>query len=277
MTTKGHMADPGGDINIEALAGELGIRPLNARSVILSVLLGTHPPLLPVSALLTVAGLFDIAPGAVRTALSRMVTAGELTADDGRYQLTGRMLRRQQDQDRGRTAPPPEWDGQWWTAVVLADRRTTAERRRFRSAMEGLRMGELRPDVWLRPANIDGPTGEVELLVTRGELSTGDPAQLAGTLWDLAAIEGRASLLEAALQDADRRLTRARNASLAPTFVISAACVQFLRAEPQLPTELASMPASRRLRTDYDAFADRFATALQDLLKRSHSDASADA
>ena len=57
---------------------------LNARSLALSVLLGSHPPELPARAFVSLATLFGIAAGTMRTAISRMLAAGELAAVDGR-------------------------------------------------------------------------------------------------------------------------------------------------------------------------------------------------
>jgi DNA-binding transcriptional regulator PaaX len=45
---------------------------LPARSVLLSILLGSHPPRLPVRSLVHTAGLFGIAEGTARVALSRL-------------------------------------------------------------------------------------------------------------------------------------------------------------------------------------------------------------
>jgi hypothetical protein len=84
-----------GDRRVE---NELGLGPLDARSLALSVLLGSHPPVLPARALVALAELFGIAGGTMRTALSRMVAAGELEAADGRYRLAGRLLERQRAQ-----------------------------------------------------------------------------------------------------------------------------------------------------------------------------------
>ena len=91
-----------GDRRVE---NELGLGPLDARSLALSVLLGSHPPVLPARALVALAELFGVAGGTMRTALSRMVAAGELEAADGRYRLAGRLLERQRAQDIGRSQP----------------------------------------------------------------------------------------------------------------------------------------------------------------------------
>ena len=64
-------------------ARRLGVRPLSARSLVLSTLLGSHPPRLPGPALVAVGALFDLGPGTMRTAVSRMVADGELVAVGG--------------------------------------------------------------------------------------------------------------------------------------------------------------------------------------------------
>ena len=124
----------------------------------LSVLLGLEPPVLPVRSLVAVGELFGIAPGTMRTALSRMVAAGELSVGDEGYRLRGRLLERKAAQDIGRRPAAGRWDGAWWVAVVSAPRRSIADRRAFRTDMANARMGELRVDTWMRPANLDGPT-----------------------------------------------------------------------------------------------------------------------
>ena len=97
---------------------DLGLAPLDARSVALSVLLGSHPPVLPARALVALAELFGIAGGTMRTALSRMVAAGDLESTDGRYRLASRLLDRQQAQDIGRRHPVQRWDGGWHLSLI---------------------------------------------------------------------------------------------------------------------------------------------------------------
>ena len=61
----------------------IGDRPLSARSVLASALLGSDQGCLTVAELVAVASLFGIGAGAARTCLWRMVSNGELTGDDG--------------------------------------------------------------------------------------------------------------------------------------------------------------------------------------------------
>src|SRR6185312_507052 len=72
----------------------IGDRPLSARSVLASALLGADQPSLSVGELVAMTSLFGITEGAARTCLWRMVSNGELTSDDGSYALAGRLLER---------------------------------------------------------------------------------------------------------------------------------------------------------------------------------------
>jgi phenylacetic acid degradation operon negative regulatory protein len=54
---------------------------------------------MPGSRLVRWCGIFGIAEGTARVALSRMVERGELVADDGVYELAGRVRGRQPAQD----------------------------------------------------------------------------------------------------------------------------------------------------------------------------------
>lgn len=132
---------------------------LTARSVLLSVLLGTSPPRLPVRRLVRTTELFGIAEGTTRTALSRMTAAGEVTAEEGWYALADvRLLARQARQSASRRATTTPWaDGAWAEAAVVANgRRPAAERAALRAALATARLAELREGVWLRPDNLGG-------------------------------------------------------------------------------------------------------------------------
>ena len=242
--------------------------PLTTRSIVLSLLLGSHPPVMPVSALIGFCGLFDVAPGTVRTTLSRMVDRGELTADDGRYALSGRLLLRQREQDSGRRRAPAEWDGAWHVVVVTAERRTTSERRDFRARAIGSRLGELRPDVWMRPANIDIPHDLPDCFVTRGRLEGADDEAITGQLWELRRIDGECDRRRADLDRAADQLDRGGPDGLAPAFGALALALRHLRVEPQLPETLHPATAGDALRARYDDVERRFRRELQSFLHR---------
>ncbi len=235
------------------------LRPLSPRSIVLSVLLGSHPPSMPVGRLLAFTSLFGISDGAARTALSRMVALGELTNSDGTYRLGLRLLERQAQQDAGRSDPPATWDDTWWVAVVLDERRPVAQRRDFRARVMGSRFGELRPDVWLRPGNIDVPSDLPGVALTRGPLLIGDAPALVDRLWDLDSLERVAAEHVEFLEATDDALGSSdSDQALADAFVTLASAQRFLRSEPQLPRSLAPGDTVARLRRRYSEVVGLF-------------------
>jgi phenylacetic acid degradation operon negative regulatory protein len=218
---------------------DLGLRPFNARSLVLSVLLGLPRPRLSSAATGRLADAFGIARGTMRTALSRMVAAGELVAVDGGYELRGeRLLARKRAQDIGRRPATGGWDGSWLVVTAVAPSRALAARRDFRAAMANARLAELRPDTWMRPANLPAPPEFDGVLAVRGAVHGVGDRELVAALWDLDALADRGTELLAALDGAWAAL-RARDArTLAATLPVAAAVVRFLREEPLLPAQL---------------------------------------
>ncbi|NEA23017.1 PaaX family transcriptional regulator C-terminal domain-containing protein [Actinomadura bangladeshensis] len=232
------------------------IRPLTARSVVLSTLLGVHPPRLPARHLVRVGDLFGIAEGTVRVALSRMVTAGDLVQSGGEYTLTERLLARQARQDESRSPQTLPWDGTWEIAVITAERRPAADRAALRQAMSALRLAELREGTWLRPANLTRtrPAPVVRQCTFLTGRPEEDPAALAATLWDLDAWTTRAESLRTALTEAT---------DIADRFTLAAAVLRHLLNDPLLPPPLLPPtwpgPALRDL---YKKFEKDFAQLL---------------
>ncbi|MHB1533030.1 MAG: PaaX family transcriptional regulator C-terminal domain-containing protein [Acidimicrobiales bacterium] len=223
----------------------LGLTPLTARSVILSTLLGSHPPRLPVRTLVRVGELFGIADGTVRVALSRMVADGDVTTDDGAYRLSRRLVERQNRQDEARHPPTRAWHGRWELAIV--DPRPAAD---VRPALVALHLGELRDGVWARPANLRRawPAALDETCQRFEGRPDGDPARLARRLWDLPGwATGAAGLMEA----------MAAATEPARRFTVSAAILRHLRRDPLLPEALLPPtwpgPALRRVYRNYEA------------------------
>lgn len=248
--------------------------PLNARSLALSALLGTHPPALPPRALVALAELFGIPGGTMRTALSRMTTAGDVDNSSGWYRLTGRLLERQQAQDTGRRSPTADWDGRWHTVIATADQRDLADRRRFRSTLDDHRFGELRPDTWLRPANLDPPDLGDEAWVVTGPIAGGpaDVAELTARLWDLAGIADAAEVLLERIERLRADTDLSDHGSIPATFTLAATVVRFLRRDPLLPAELLpdDWPVDA-LREHYDRLEADLQATLRGFL-RDHRD-----
>jgi phenylacetic acid degradation operon negative regulatory protein len=237
-------------------------RPLTARSIVASALLGTHPPVLRGQLLVRLVELFGVSEGTTRVALSRMVAAGELTVDAGRYALASpALLARQAAQERGRTSPAGRWDGRWAMAVVTLDRRGAADRLALRDAAAALRLGELREGVWMRPSNLDWEPGDALSVV--GEQCTWmtatpeDPAAIAASLWDLEGWAADARALAARMKRSRPSLDRDGFDAIPEGFVTSAAVLRMLRADPLLPAALLPKTwpgaALRERYDDYDA------------------------
>ncbi len=217
-----------------------------------------HPPVLTAQVLVRSGELFGIAEGTTRTALSRLVSSGELAIYDGSYRLTGRLLARQARQDISRKPPRWGWDGRWRMAVVVADRRPPEDRAALRTALLGARYAELREGVWTRPDNLPG-----DRPVAPGcewiKATFDDPADTAASLWDLPGWTVRGAALEAELVEWLPKLVADGVDALATSFVLSADVLRHLQADPLLPREL--LPRSwpgERLRKTYDAFDAAF-------------------
>jgi phenylacetic acid degradation operon negative regulatory protein len=233
------------------------IQPLTARSVVLSTLLGYHPPELPVRALVRVGGLFDIAERSIRVALSRMVADGDLLAENGTYRLTERLVRRQAQQEDSASPRSKPWTGDWAMAVVTSSARPLADRVALRKQMVDLRHAELREGVWIRPDNLIHRIDD--LVVDQCTFFTcqyADEHDLVQRLWNLPAWADTARHLDAALDQAT---------SLKSGFMWIAEAVRHLRIDPCLPPELLSGDwPGLRLRERYATFRDQFAQRLRD-------------
>ncbi len=209
--------------------------------------------------------LFGIAEGTTRTALSRLVAAGEVVAEDSSYRLVGRLLERQARQDMSRKRHPWGWDGRWWRmAVVVAERRAPEERAALRSSLLAARYAELREGVWTRPDNLPGDRPKAPGCEwIKGEFA--EPADMAATLWNLAAWSERAREFEVEVAVWTQRLDVEGVGVLAPTFVLSADVLRHLQADPLLPRELLPRDwPGDGLRKRYDAFDDAFKRAWTD-------------
>ena len=237
-------------------------RPLSARSVIASTLLGTDPPELPSAALVRVGALFDMGEGTVRTALvphghrrrrarpgrRRPVPAGRRPAHPGRDPV-GESSRGGHDVDRtlasgGRRSPA---------------RDPASDRSSLRRAMTRLRFGELRDGVWLRPDNLD-PTrwpdahGIVDAQCRWFAVSPDRDDELSTVAVGSRRLDRpghRAPAIDGRTWSAGS--TPAIRPRSAPGFVVSAAVLRHFNADPLLPPELQPRhwpggPPPRRLR-----------------------------
>jgi phenylacetic acid degradation operon negative regulatory protein len=210
---------------------EPDLRPLSARSVVLSLLLGAQPPELPAKDLARVVAPFGVGGSTLRAALSRMTAAGDLRRTDTGYRIGDRLLERRRRQDEAVRPRTRAWDGDWEMVVVTATGRGPAERAELRTRLADLRLAELREGVWLRPANLLRPLpGDLDPLVQHYTARPGRPAgDLAAELWPL---DGWAATARSLLD----RVAHAPGP--ADRLTAFAAVVRHLLADPVLPGPL---------------------------------------
>ncbi|MEU3856349.1 PaaX family transcriptional regulator C-terminal domain-containing protein [Streptomyces sp. NPDC028722] len=243
-------------MNLSAEPEPAGLRPLSARSVVLSLLLGAHPPELPVKDLVRLVEPFGVGGSTLRAALSRMVAAGDLRRADAVYRLSDRLLARQRRQDDALHPRTRAWDGDWEMVVITATGRGPAERADLRARLTALRLAELREGVWLRPANLDRPlpAGLREVALTYRARPEEPPGDLTARLWPPADWADTARSLLAHATGAGHPAVR---------LTAYAATVRHLLTDPVLPPAL--LPADwpgEALRTAYAAYRRELAGAL---------------
>jgi phenylacetic acid degradation operon negative regulatory protein len=150
----------------------------------------------PVAALVRCLGALDIAPPAVRTAVSRMVRQGWLVAvrtpAGPGYALTPRATRRLDEAGARiyRTRDEP-WDGRW--QLLAVDRvRDRSRRERLRAGLRYLGYGAIDDAIWLaaRPSNELSGLLETEQVNAERFTAThdGNTEALVQRVWDLVAI-----------------------------------------------------------------------------------------
>ena len=244
-------------------------RPLSTRSVIASLLLGMRPPKLAARRLVQWCALFDINEGTARTALSRMVERGDLTAVDGVYELAGRVRRRQPAQDWSLAPELGSWNGEWLLGVVSSAARSADDRSALRDAVRRLRMAELREGVWARPDNLPRGAAPVDAWKAvdaqcewwRSRPDT-DAVALADRLFSPAAWAARARVLTDGLEASTPALDPESGERLADAFVVGAAALAHVRSDPLLPAELCGPDwPGAALRTAYLEYQSAFAAA----------------
>jgi phenylacetic acid degradation operon negative regulatory protein len=215
----------------------------------------------PVAALVRCLSALEIAPPAVRTAVSRMVSQGWLAAvrlpSGPGYALTPQAVRRLDEAGARiyRTRDEP-WDGHW--QLVAVDRlRDRSQRDRLRTGLRYLGYGAIDDTTWIAAR----PSSELNALLTAENVAAerftashdGDTVAMIDRVWDLAA-------LGAAYDD---WLAKARtvvaginpNASDESAFAARSRLLhewrKFLFTDPQLPATLLPNDWSGRRAAQY--------------------------
>ena len=239
-----------------------GLRPLSARSVIASLLLGRRRPRASAADLVRWCGLFAIAPGTARVGLHRMVAAGEMARNADGYELVGALADRQREQAASLASRTRRWNGEWRLAVVGVTRARSAETRAdLRVALHRARLAEWREGVWLRPHNLDDLVEDARCQWL-GVRPDADPVALAADLFAPAQWARTAAGLHRDIVEVTERLREGDDGSLAHSFIAGASALHHIRADPLLPVELLpdEWPGAM-LRRAYVTYQRTFAAA----------------
>ena len=255
-----------------AARADLLERPLSPRSQIGSLLLGMRPPRMPGSRLVEWCALFGVAEGTARVALSRMVDRGELSASDGTYELAGNLRRRQPAQDWSLAPDLAAWDGAWLLGVVTAGPRSPAERSALRESGRRLRLVELREGVWTRPDNLPRLAGPPDAWQTADAQCTwwsarpdADGVAAASKLFAAEQWAERARVLHGHLASSTAAVDERDGASIADAFVVGAAALRHVRADPLLPAELCGRHwPGEALRLAYREYQTAFSISVRE-------------
>lgn len=205
------------------------VPPLSARSMILSVLLGSTPPSMAAHQLVAVGAHFGVAASSVRVALSRMVAGGELDSTNSTYTLSTQHMMRQRSTEARISPRRRAYTGMWRTVVLLGTGRSAADRAQTRTMLTEARYAELREGVWMRPDNlVDEPPAITAEHTTMLAMPVDDRA-LAGMLWNLDVWAAEAREVLELLRSSPDHMVQLRAA---------AAAVRLLESDPALPDEL---------------------------------------
>jgi phenylacetic acid degradation operon negative regulatory protein len=230
---------------------------------------------MPGSRLVEWCALFGVAEGTARVALSRMVDRGELAAANGVYELAGHLRRRQGAQDWSLAPEPLPWSGGWLLGIVEPGARTAAERSALRDAGRRLRMVEIREGVWGRPDNLPRVAAPPEAWAVADAQCAWWSARpdaddrFAARLFAPEAWADRAELLRARLVASNGPGVADDGEQIADAFVVGAATLAHVRADPLLPVELVGLDwPGDALRAAYREYQAAFSGAVRDWFRK---------
>jgi phenylacetic acid degradation operon negative regulatory protein len=155
--------------------------------------------------------------------------------------------------------------------IVEPGARSAAERAALRDAARRLRMVELREAVWCRPANLPraaGPSDAWAVADDQCQWWTAQPGRdavaAATERFAPEAWADRARSLDRRLRDAIDAVDPADGTAIADAFVVGAAALAHVRADPLLPAELCGRRwPGDALRDRYRVFRDAFGEAVR--------------
>lgn len=239
------------------------ISPINARTLILDLVLTNEPPVYTIQQLLKAGEALGIGESAMRSALSRLTREGQVeNVQRGLYGIgpKGRPLQDRLLSWRAHVHPPRTWSGGWYLAIAgAADR---ADRTVWRRTLRALRLqgfAEAEPGIWARPDNTDASLddfrrilsaigGAPSLLLLRATEMDEHRLKDWRRLWSVPEMQARYREMQKLMLDSTRDLGRKSVAdAAAETLLIGRTGVRILHFDPALPEELCPSEFRRKM------------------------------
>lgn len=250
---------------------------LSARELILTLIDSSRATSLPVSYFVAAAELFDMDPGGVRVALARLVRDGSLSSPErGIYALGSRAGTLQslvRNWSRAEASLVP-WTGEWITTLLGHLTRTVkAQVRSNERALRLFGFAELKPGLWIRPANLHRDLSQIRSNLLALGLQTEslcaqvrafDPADAVdpAALWDTQTLSRRYKGHIRLLSESSRRLaSMTDNAAARETLLVGRQVTRDILLDPYLPDELVDASSRRQMISrmiDYNGIGKRY-------------------
>ncbi len=236
---------------------------LDARTLLLDLVVTNRPPAYTVQQLLKAGEAFGIGSTAMRTALSRLTRDGQIEhLERGLYGIgpAARPLQRQLRAWHKHAAKPTDWQKDWLVAVVGTTVRTN--RTVWRRTQRVLRLwgfAEAETNVWVRPGNIpdaienrrqdmkDAGGSSCLMIIRATEL---DPIREAAfrALWDVPRMQAKYIEMNRLLEHSAAHLKSIPVLeAAAEALLLGRACIRTLNFDPALPEELCPSANRRKM------------------------------
>ena len=227
---------------------------------------------MPVRALLRAAEVFGISENSLRVALARLLAAGQLTRNErGFYELAAeaRVVQLHVSSWQSIEDRLVPWRGHW----IAVHGPTTGvgrgrQRRRHERALAFVGLGELEPELWIRPDNVVGGVAAIRRRL--GELGLegarvfglhdfdAETEQRARGLWDAWDLTARYAKMRATIEESSATLLQQPvEQAVVESFLIGGAALRLLAFDPLLPEPLVDARGRRALVSALRVFVPR--------------------
>lgn len=239
------------------------ISALDARTLLLDLVVTNRPPAYTVQQLLKAGEAFGIGSTAMRTALSRLTRDGQIEhLERGLYGIgpAARPLQRQLRAWHKHAVGPTGWKEDWLIAVVgTADRTNRTVWRHTQRVLRLWGFAEAEANVWVRPGNIPDALedrrqhmreagGSSGLMIIRATELDSNRESAFRALWDVPRMQAQYIEMNRRLElSAAKIKSKSAVDAAAEALLLGRACIRTLNFDPALPEELCPSANRRKM------------------------------